>query len=680
MERLHIDAKDDLVLRLAHRDQPVQAVIELIWNSLDAEAMNVSVIIERNALDGVERVTIEDDGHGMAPEQIPSAFQHLGGSWKATTKLSPVLKRRMNGANGQGRIRGFALGSAVSWTTVALDATNVRKRTVVHGRQSDPTNFDPSELPVLDEDKTGTAFVAEDPAPHVNRITQESARHRITATFALFLTSNPDVTIVFDGRPLDPESVEELRQDYTLHEFGTDQVDPPILRIIEWANDPGRAVHLCDLTGAVLDTVPPDIHTPGFNYTAYLLWNEFGRRSDQLLLAEMHAGDFADVLDAARQQIKLHFQSREKDRRADQVKKWKDAGDYPYAGDPGSEAERAEREAFDYVATTVARKIPKAQMARRTTLGLLKAVVATDPGSLPEIIEKLMPLPKKEIDDLDRLLKRTSMSKLIEANTILTNRLDFLAALRQMVLQPKVAKLVKERKELHRILEKELWVFGDEYLLLASDKGLDEVLERHLAILRPAGSRKKNAQTPVRRSDGTRGIVDLMLSQQRRGVSTREHLVVELKRPDVDITQKEVGQIKSYAEAVVNDPQFHSVSATWDFWVISAKLEKTVELDASDSSRPPGQIASWKNVRIWAKTWSQLLDENEARLRFFRDALEHDASKEHAVDYIIRNHEPRTIPTPLRVVGGSPGSPPPNASAPGSTSQSPGPRCPRPTG
>ena len=48
MQRLHIDAKDDLVLRLAHSDQLVQAVAELISNSLDADANNVTVVIERN--------------------------------------------------------------------------------------------------------------------------------------------------------------------------------------------------------------------------------------------------------------------------------------------------------------------------------------------------------------------------------------------------------------------------------------------------------------------------------------------------------------------------------------------------------------------------------------------------------------------------------------------------------
>ena len=37
-------------------------------------------------------------------------------------------------------------------------------------------------------------------------------------------------------------------------------------------------------------------------------------------------------------------------------------------------------------------------------------------------------------------------------------------------LRPRYCRSGKERKELHKILEKELWVFGDEYTMLTSDK------------------------------------------------------------------------------------------------------------------------------------------------------------------------------------------------------------------
>lgn len=357
------------------------------------------------------------------------------------------------------------------------------------------------------------------------------------------------------------------------------------------------------------------------------------------------------VIAAVREQIKVHFRAREAERRAEQVQKWKAEGDYPYDGEPQTEAERAERETFDYVATTVARKIPKSQIGRRTTLGLLKVAVANEPSAVPQILDQLMPLPKREQDDLARLLVRTSMSKLIEANTMLTNRLDFLAALRDMLFDPTVSKLVKERNELHKILERELWVFGDEYTLLTSDRGLDEVLARHLATLRPEQFGKgKRGGTRVRRSDGSRGIVDLMLSQQRRGVERREHLIVELKRPSVTITQAEVAQIKSYADAVAGDSQFHGINIHWDFWVISSELDSTVTRDANQPNLPPGQVAGWNDIRIWAKTWSQIIDDCEIRLRHFKDALEYDASKEHAADYINRAHDTETIPLPLRAV------------------------------
>ena len=648
MKRLHIDAKDDHVLRLAHRDQPVAAIVELVWNSLDAEAHQVNVVIERDAMDAVVSIRIEDDGHGMAPEAVPSAFEHLGGSWKAAAKISPNLKRRMNGSNGQGRIRGFALGNSISWTTVAHDTAGVLRRTVVSGRASDPTNFDPAEAPAVGEEPTGTIFLAKDPAQYVNRVTADTARPRLTATFALFLTSNPDVTIRFDNADLDPVSAEHHRADYPLPRFAADSAEPPLLRIIEWATDPGRAIHLCDLSGSVLQTVSPDIHTPGFHYTAYVLSDEFGKHVDELLLAELQAGVFADLIAAVREQIKAHFRKREAERRAELVQKWKAGGDYPYTQDPQTEAERAERETFDYVATTIARKIPSSQIGRRTTLGLLKVAVTNEPSSVPRILDHLMPLPKREQDDLARLLVRTPMSKLIEANTILASRLDFLAAFREMAFDPATSRFVKERKELHKILEKELWVFGDEYTLLASDRSLDEVLERHIAILRPEPGRRRRGSTAVRRADGSRGIVDLMLSQQRRGVDRREHLVVELKRPSVTITQTEVAQLKSYADAVATDPQFHAINVHWDFWVISSDLESTVTRDANEPGRAPGQIASWDNVRLWAKTWSQLIDDCETRLRHFKDALEYDASKEHAADYINRAHDAENIPAPLR--------------------------------
>jgi hypothetical protein len=96
------------------------------------------------------------------------------------------------------------------------------------------------------------------------------------------------------------------------------------------------------------------------------------------------------------------------------------------------------------------------------------------------------------------MLNRTSLSNLIKASTHVANRLDCLASLRLMVFESEVSKKVRERRELHKILERETWVFGEEYALLVSDQSLDAVLARHRHVL----GRKRKAVKPVRREDG----------------------------------------------------------------------------------------------------------------------------------------------------------------------------------
>ncbi len=175
-----------------------------------------------------------------------------------------------------------------------------------------------------------------------------------------------------------------------------------------------------------------------------------------------------------------------------------------------------ERKFFDEVATTVARRLPKAAQNRRTTLRLLREIVAHDPSGLFPILDELFRLPQSEQDELRRLLQRTSLSDVIKATTEVTARLDFVAALKKMVFDPETSKTLKERSELHKILERETWVFGDAYALMVSDRSLDTVLQRHLQAL--GRNPVPEQRTPVRREDGRKGIVDLMLGRALRVV------------------------------------------------------------------------------------------------------------------------------------------------------------------
>jgi len=644
MRQVHIDAKPDHLLRLARQADPQGAVAEMIWNALDAEANHVEVEVQTNDIGGVERVIVRDDGHGMPAASCGSYFGDLGGSWKATAKVSPNICRTLHGRSGQGRLRGFALGQHVRWVTVAESLTGGREKTIITSNAGSPTDLQ-IDGPRPTEEPVGTIFDARAPADHADRLNSDSALSRITAEFALFLTLHPEVSIVYRGDALDPVHAQIHNAEYALGPLDGIEGEPPSLRVIEWPNDPGRLLALCDRAGILLGTAAVGIQAPGHHFTAYVLWDGFKDHLEHLALAEWEDSALQPVIDAARERLREHFRQRDEDRRREQIDRWKTEKVYPYAQEPASVTEAAERQVFDHVATTIARRLPTAESGKRITLRLLRETVALDPDGLYPVLDEVFHLTKADREDLKRLLDRTSLASLIRASTEVTNRLDFLAALKLMVFEPEVSGKVKERAELHRILEREQWVFGERYHLMISDQSLDAVLKRHLQAhgLDPAMMELE----PVRREDGSVGIVDLMLGQASRGSRGREHLVIELKAPKVRIGQKEVGQIKSYAEAVASDPQFANTDVQWDFWIVSTEMGDVVRRDATQPNEPPGRIANWGNVRVWAKIWAEIIDDCEARLQYYRERLEHDPAARHATEYLQRVHGQRA-PKPLQ--------------------------------
>ncbi|MEU0372199.1 hypothetical protein ABZ070_18410 [Streptomyces sp. NPDC006283] len=269
------------------------------------------------------------------------------------------------------------------------------------------------------------------------------------------------------------------------------------------------------------------------------------------------------------------------------------------------------------------------------TLAFMRSVLTHEPGDILRIVEDVFALTKQEQEELARLLGRTPLTSLIKASTQATARLDLLAALEYLVFEPEARGRVKERTELHRILEGECWVFGEEYSLHASDRSLNEVLRQHCALL----GRAEPAPGPVLREDGRRGIVDLMLSRaSRHRQGERHHLVVELKRPSVVLGMEELGQVTGYAQAVRQDDRFRDTRVTWDFWLVGNAMDDSLRQMADQRDRQPGCVVDQPTYRIWVRTWGEIIADCEERLRFYRDQLEYQSTTEHAVDYLMRQH------------------------------------------
>ncbi|MFE9812159.1 ATP-binding protein [Streptomyces sp. NPDC005548] len=641
MGSITLTVEQDHVEGVAKLNDPVGAVIELIWNSLDADATKVTVEIERNEFDAVSKVTVTDDGHGMPSESCESYFNKLGGSWKKTALVSIDKRRAMHGRNGQGRVRAFALGQSVRWTTIGngIDG-NVETR--IEASRLTMRDYSIKTIGVTTE-ATGTSVDAWGSVPHLDRLLN-TARvvASLTTEFALYLETYPDTTVVYDGIRVDPGQVQVHSAIYTLS--AVNDLPTPELRVIEWRKGVTRELALCDSRRMPLVKLRPEIQAPGFNFTAYLSWKGFEDRPQDLALVDWDEDSPASaVVEEARGRLREHFRSRVDDRRREQVLEWQRQEVYPYVGEPIEPTEITERDAFDTVATTIAKHIPKARSARKATLGLLKETLAAKPDQTPEILERFFSLTRQEKEELGLLLKRTSLTSLIRTSTEVTDRLDFLRALEILLFEPTAKKVTRERDQLHKILENESWVFGEEYSLMVSERGLSEVLRQHLSILRAP----EPEDTNVRLLDGSAGRVDLMLSKTTVWVQKPHHLVVELKRPSVKLGMTEYAQLAKYAATIVADERFRGTEANWDFWLIGNTMDDVLKGLTCQPNLPPGQAgAIGSSARLWVREWSEVLQECKHRLHFYRDRLDYQSTDEHALEYLVRKHANAT-PTVL---------------------------------
>lgn len=635
-----MEAADDHVEKLAHEGDPVRAVVELIWNALDADAERVEVIFRRNNADGIDGVTVKDDGHGMSPEAAQSAFRWIGGSWKRAVRRSQEKKRPLHGQSGQGRLRAFALGTEVRWTSVAEDTAKNLVQTMVRASSGTRNDFEITQAASLSRER-GTAFEAAGKSG-LDRLETEESRSKVLSALAPYLISYPSIEVVYDGTVVNPSENIDHDVTYDLEWTHKGTNESAKLRIIEWVRASLRTVHLCDADGVTVEELasPP---AADFRFSAYVMWSEMPEHQGEWLLAKLDEEEspLGGLLKEVDRKLLEHFEERRSLRRRALVEEWKNDKTYPYTGEAGTEEEKVERATFDVVATSIRKHVPKGKKQQKLTLGLLKQSLQQRPTDITALLDQFLGLPAEEREQLDRLLRRTSLSRVIQATASVTNRLEFIRALELMVFDPETNKMVGERENLHKILENELWIFGEEYNLMVSERGLTHALDRHLQLL---GAERAD-KAAVRRLDGTTGRLDLLLSAAATEYDRNRHLVVELKAPRIEATNKELSQIKSYAKAVAADPRFADTNTVWDFWLVTATVDEDVQQERTQRGRTRGIVfepelagAPHAKVRVWVKTWGELIQEATRRLSYFQESLQHDASLADARDYLRRVH------------------------------------------
>jgi hypothetical protein len=409
VKKVTVQVQDDHLETLA-KTKPVNAMSELIWNALDADATEVRVTFEENELGGLERINIIDNGHGLYYDDAFIVFQNLGGSWKRKGLRTGAHQRVMHGKFGKGRFRAFSLGNRVSWNTVYDEGGGHHYQYSVQGQAENLGEFNVTDRRGVDAGPGMHVEITHVPET-ANLLRGVKAVQEITDVFALYLRQYPGVKIVYDAVPLDPANAEECYTDYTLDEMVMQngervQID---LTVVEW-NLPGkRGVYFCDEKGFMLHPAMPRLHFRGFSYTAYVKSKHIDTLNREgLLQAEELSDDVRQILDAARAKLREHFTMREAELARDTIEAWQEVGLYPYEVPARTDDEQNERRIFDIYATHLdhifrdfRESSPK---HKRLTLALIRELVRAEPTRVARILDELVTFPEDKEEQILELV------------------------------------------------------------------------------------------------------------------------------------------------------------------------------------------------------------------------------------------------------------------------------------
>ena len=168
------------------------------------------------------------------------------------------------------------------------------------------------------------------------------------------------------------------------------------------------------------------------------------------------------------------------------------------------------------------------------------------------------------------------MESVIHFNSEVAEKIEFLDFLHELNYG-KISTYILERKQLHKIVEKQLWLFGESYNgvpnMLWSDKKIMKIFEElrsQYMIYEPTMEDENLIEI---KGEGLNDITDLFFTNEKpMDDGSKEFMTIELKAPKCKISQKELTQIRKYAFAIESTAATPKHKAKYKLLLISADV------------------------------------------------------------------------------------------------------------
>jgi hypothetical protein len=459
----------------------------------------------------------------------------------------------------------------------------------------------------------------------------------LTLEFAWYLELNKafGYSILIDAVPLDYSRLLAICEDYSYkYEKGNIEYTVTYCRWNEKLNDEYSKYYYLNSKGKEAYKENTTLNNKGdkFYHSVFIkskIFDSFSfEASNQISLLEPDYSKTSPAFAFIKEQVDKHL----REMRMPFIKKYtekyivdlKDKGAYPKLNKDNI-YDKFREETLDDVISVIYAAEPQIftnlNVAQKKTLVRLfdLTMQSGETENLYKVLEGILDMPSDERSELADLLKYTSMSNITKTILLVKDRLEAIQRLKNLVLDNEAE--TTERYHLQPFIEKNYWIFGEEYYLVtAEEPDFEEVLRRYLYVLRgeenPKGSIKIDDENKKKQ-------MDIFAVQRKLDGNIKKCIVVELKRPSLTLGGKELTQVKNYFNVIKKEDRFNAPNIEWEFFLVGNDYNKEIELEL-ESSRNHGErslVFRAAGMKIYVKKWSEVITDQEINMNFLQEKL-----------------------------------------------------------
>lgn len=630
---------------------PEDAVCQYIWNGFDAGANQVGINyeIDKNALDGLSKFSIEDNGCGINFEELPRKFKPFYESEKAQN--GKAQNSTLRGKDGYGRLTFFKFCNAAKWeTTYTGEDANYNYTIDIDSQSID--NFSKTQ-PLETSLSAGTKVVFNGYSNNFHpSFIEKKLIPYIINEFAWYLEINKhkEYKILINGTAIDYSSIIEDTKSFDLKIEKTEE--QPILfscHFIQWKsklNDEFSRFYLINDNYVLKNQRTTKLNKKGDKfYHSVVVRSDFfdnfvtpeeQEYNDELEdIPRLKLFSVRDDYTVFRELIEYLNDFLRKKRKPFLkeysnviVAQFQKENVFPKFGNNTWDQLKKEelvslvKELYE-VEPALFVKLNIEQ--KKTFLHLLNLIIDNDEReNLFKILDEVVRLDAEDREELREVLTTTRLSGIIKATKLIHDRILTVAQIKKLVLDHTLA--ANERDHLQNVIEHHYWLFGEQYsLVCAAEVKFEEALRRYLYLLKGDGKKQKITHPDKQKE------MDIFLVRQDYQINRINNVVVELKSPTSikRLSQKEFMQVQTYMNTILSVDQFNAENFFWEFYLIGQDYDDFIhnQLENAKSHGEFGLAFKVKNYKIYIKKWSEVFNEVDLRLQWIDKKLNMDKAK-----------------------------------------------------